>query len=126
MTLTVVDALVMTLLSLALITPYVIYPLLVRHLVRPVKRGPSQDPGEPPVVSVLIPAHNEAVGDRLVAEHPGEALLADAVPGVQAEAVDAALVALTLVAVRAFPARTAPALSRRSHLINQLINQSAA
>ena len=62
-----------------------------------------------------LPAHNEAVGDPLVAEHPGEALLADAVPGVQAEAVDAALVGLTLVAVGAFPARTAPALSISSH-----------
>ena len=60
-----------------------------------------------------LPAHNEAVGDPLVAEHPREALLADAVPGVKAEAVHAALVGLTLVAVGAFPARTAPALSRR-------------
>ncbi|MBW2507340.1 MAG: glycosyltransferase, partial [Deltaproteobacteria bacterium] len=44
----------------ALVTPYLLYPLVVRYGVRPRARGEAREPGPSPSVSVLIPAHNEA------------------------------------------------------------------
>ena len=64
MTLTEIDVLVVTFLLLALSTPYVLYPLLVRYVIRPVKRSSIKPTHQTPVVSVLIPAHNEAAHIR--------------------------------------------------------------
>jgi len=44
----------------ALVTPYLLYPLVVRYAIRPRARGEAGEPGASPSVSVLIPAHNEA------------------------------------------------------------------
>ena len=44
----------------ALISPYVLYPLLVRYAIRPSQRSASRQAQALPMVSVLIPAHNEA------------------------------------------------------------------
>jgi lipopolysaccharide/colanic/teichoic acid biosynthesis glycosyltransferase len=45
----------------ALVTPYVVFPLLVRYLIRPtVRTATSRKDVDLPTVSVLIPAHNEA------------------------------------------------------------------
>lgn len=60
MTVTGIDVLFIAAFSIALITPYVIYPLIVRYVIRPVERGPVDALPALPVVSVLIPAHNEA------------------------------------------------------------------
>ena len=40
MTVTGIDVLFIAAFSIALITPYVIYPLIVRYVIRPVERGP--------------------------------------------------------------------------------------
>jgi lipopolysaccharide/colanic/teichoic acid biosynthesis glycosyltransferase/glycosyltransferase involved in cell wall biosynthesis len=62
-----IDVFMIALLTIALVTPYVIYPFIVRYLVRPVEPSPTNAPPERPMVSVLIPAHNEAaqLGDKL-------------------------------------------------------------
>ncbi len=44
----------------ALITPYVIFPLLARYLIRPTERKARPEAAPLPSVSVLIPAHNES------------------------------------------------------------------
>ncbi|MGB5810873.1 MAG: sugar transferase, partial [Polyangiales bacterium] len=55
-----IDIVAVALLFLALISPYVLYPLLVRYGIRP--RTSKSEASTPtfPRVSVLIPAHNEA------------------------------------------------------------------
>ncbi len=57
------DIVLITFLFLALIFPYVVYPLLVRFAIEPTRNSTatSEAKGEClPTVSVLIPAHNEA------------------------------------------------------------------
>jgi len=51
----------------ALISPYVLYPLLVRYVIRPKARTVVQRAETLPSVTVLIPAHNEAarLGQKL-------------------------------------------------------------
>lgn len=44
----------------ALVSPYLLYPLLVRYAFRPKERKPVEKASALPTVSVLIPAHNEA------------------------------------------------------------------
>lgn len=57
---TPIDAFLITALTLSLITPYVLYPLLVRLVPGTRRQSTSSTPGPLPSVSVLIPAHNEA------------------------------------------------------------------
>ena len=57
---TPIDAFIITALTLAIITPYVLYPLFVRLVPRARRRSSGSTPGPLPSVSVLIPAHNEA------------------------------------------------------------------
>ena len=54
------DAFVIAVLVLTLITPYVLYPLLVRLVPRVRRRSGGSERGPLPSVSILIPAHNEA------------------------------------------------------------------
>jgi lipopolysaccharide/colanic/teichoic acid biosynthesis glycosyltransferase len=63
-----IDLLVIAALSIALISPYTIYPLVVRYAFRPIARRAVDGIPELPLVSVLIPAHNEAarIGEKLV------------------------------------------------------------
>ena len=64
---TAIDLLVIGSLSVALLFPYVIYPLIVRYGFRPVPRRAVGAAPRYPRVSVLIPAHNEAarIGEKL-------------------------------------------------------------
>ena len=55
-----IDILIIACLLLVLAFPYVVYPLLVRYLIRPITRVARPSAPEVPTVSVLIPAHNEA------------------------------------------------------------------
>lgn len=57
------DMLLIALFFAALITPHVLYPLLVRYAIRPKERKTIREARALPSVSVLIPAHNE--GARL-------------------------------------------------------------
>jgi len=57
---TPIDAFIITALTLAIITPYVLYPLFVRLVPRARRRSSGSTPGPLLSVSVLIPAHNEA------------------------------------------------------------------
>ena len=66
----------------------------------------------------LTPVVLHAGGHSLVTEHAGEPGLADAVPGVDAEAVHAALVSLAPVTVGSLPSGAAPALKKRKSTFN--------
>jgi lipopolysaccharide/colanic/teichoic acid biosynthesis glycosyltransferase len=74
------DAVVIAFSFLALITPYVLYPLLVRYVFRPIARDSVDDAGALPFVSLLIPAHNEAtrlaekLRNSLALEYPRDRL----------------------------------------------------
>ncbi|MFW2388684.1 MAG: sugar transferase [Polyangiales bacterium] len=57
-----IDLVLITSLFLALVSPYVLYPLLVRYVIRPSRRSATPKSPVLPSVSVLIPAHNEAAG----------------------------------------------------------------
>ncbi len=57
------DLVVIGFFLVALLWPYVIYPLVVRYSIRPKERKAAPKPEALPTVSVLIPAHNE--GARL-------------------------------------------------------------
>lgn len=63
---------------LALVFPYVLYPLLVRYAVRPGRRSSAPEVRGLPSISVLIPAHNEAANlgqklrNTLALTYPGE------------------------------------------------------
>ena len=57
---TAIDILIIAFFFAALVSPYLLYPLLVRYVFRPKVRTPVQKTEALPKVSVLIPAHNEA------------------------------------------------------------------
>ena len=59
MTNMMIDLCIMTSLSVALLFPYVLYPLVVRCVFQPRARQAPPQASRTPVVSVLIPAHNE-------------------------------------------------------------------
>jgi len=54
------DIAAIALFSIALVTPYVLYPLFVRYGIQPSQRKAIRGARVLPTVSVLIPAHNEA------------------------------------------------------------------
>ena len=55
-----IDILIIAFCFAALVSPYLLYPLLVRYGFRPKVRTPVEKTEALPKVSVLIPAHNEA------------------------------------------------------------------
>ena len=55
-----IDIVVIAFFFVALVSPYLLYPLLVRYAFRPKGRAPVEKASALPTVSVLIPAHNEA------------------------------------------------------------------
>ena len=55
-----IDILIVSFLFLGLVSPYLLYPLLVRYGFRPRQRSVVPKSERLPKVSVLIPAHNEA------------------------------------------------------------------
>jgi len=57
---TMTDLIIIAFLFLGLVSPYLLYPLLVRYGFRPKERSLVQRAERLPKVSVLIPAHNEA------------------------------------------------------------------
>lgn len=63
----VLDIAVLAACALALVAPYLLYPLVLKFAIRPRRRPTNGSLSSLPTVSVLIPAHNEAarIADKL-------------------------------------------------------------
>jgi lipopolysaccharide/colanic/teichoic acid biosynthesis glycosyltransferase len=74
------DVLVIASLLMALVFPYLLYPLVVRYLFRPIDRAATPATSTLPTVSILIPAHNEGpriaekLENVLALDYPAECL----------------------------------------------------
>ena len=62
-----IDIVAIAFLLMALVFPYLLYPLVVRYLFRPVERAATPESSSLPTISILVPAHNEGprIADKL-------------------------------------------------------------